>query len=468
MTMRMPNGLGWMAVAQVVKVLSQLLSLAILSRILSPSDFGLVAMANVLLNLAMYLKDFGVGSSVIQRVNVDSRFLMAVLVIALTVSLLLYFLIYFVSDYAAIYFSRPELSEILPIMALVLPVSTVGVVFQMIMERGARFRDVALIEVFASVSGIALVVLLATLGFSYFSIVIQSVYVACVCSLMHVICARGNVKLSGFYGELAGVVRFGGGVTVSSICNFLSRNIDALLIGKYLGGASLGVYSQAYRLMLFPIQNVSQIFSRALFPSLCRLQGDSVAFNKAYFSSFGMIGYIVFPIMFGMWFVREELVYVVLGPGWGQVPDLLIFLAPIGVVQALVSSTSVVFLSLGKTEILARLAIIGATLNAIAFVVGVQSGLVAAVCLYFVSSIINAVPCFMVLCKIMGLRAKDVLVPLVYPLLFSMLMVFVLMAYSLSWGSGLQPVALLVSEVIIGGAVYLGLYLYKNGFSLPW
>src|SRR5699024_483089 len=144
------------------------------------------------------------------------------------------------------------------------------------------------------------------------------------------------------------LLAFSGNLTLFNMINFFSRNTDSIIIGRFLGTTILGSYSLAYRIMLFPLQNLTFILSRSFFHVMSRLQNNNEEIAIIYFKTVKFIFFIVSPLMCGLTLLREPFIELVFGSKWSLTADILMWLAPTAIIQSIVSSTGSVIMSKGK------------------------------------------------------------------------------------------------------------------------
>jgi PST family polysaccharide transporter len=177
--------------------------------------------------------------------------------------------------------------------------------------------------------------------------------------------------------------------------NYFARNADSFVIGRYLGAAALGIYSNAYKVMLFPLQNMTYVANRALYPIMCRQESTS-EMRALYFKSLSAIVVLTAPLMTGIFVLRQPFIDVFLGPRWHDAAAVLQWLAPVGFIQSIVSTTGTVSMVRGRTDILLRVGIVGALLQVASFLIGVRWGILGVAACYLVANILGAIPALLV------------------------------------------------------------------------
>lgn len=388
--------------SQSVRVAGQAGGIMILSRLLAPQDFGTMAMAMTALSFATLLRELGVPAALIQRHTLEPNDLWTAFVTQTISACILGLIFYFAAPATASIMGSFTVIPVMRWMALSFPLIGLGNVQQALLEREGRFRKIACVEIAATLAGLVTAVLMAASGHGVISLAFQSLVTAGIGTggfwLGGYHLAEGRFKLT----QLRGMLNFGGKLTLFNLVNFFARNTDNFIIGRQLGQSSLGLYSQAYKVMLFPVQNLTYVVGRSLYPSLCKDQDSTDRFWSKYLKASGMVATASAPVLLGIITFRQDFVHLVFGPQWGEVAPLLLWLGPTGCIQALVSLTGTAFMAKGRTDILLSIGIVSAFTQITGFVIGIKWGLHGLVELYLLSNLINASFIFSYLFPLIG------------------------------------------------------------------
>jgi PST family polysaccharide transporter len=393
----------WVALSQGVRVGSQLVSMTVLARLLAPDAYGLMALAAIVTNLAYLFKDMGTGAALIQASAVSPKMASTVHWTNVTLGLLIGLAIAGASPLMAQMFREPQLGAVLLLLAVVFPVTGAGVVHQALLERESRFAVVAGAEIAASMAGLAAALLLAWRGAGVFSLAGQMVVASVVSTSIVVLRSSFRAVRHWDLGEFKSIARFSGNLSLFNVVLYVSRNADSMVVGRLLGTAALGVYSMAYRLMLFPLQNMTFIAARVLFPVMSRKHESTAEVAALYLRSLAFIAFLTAPLMAGLFALREPFVHVMLGPRWQPSVALLGWLAPVGFIQSLVSSTGTVLMARGSTGLMLRLGLVGAALQVGAVVIGARWGIEGVAAAYLAANLANAVPALYFSARLIGI-----------------------------------------------------------------
>jgi PST family polysaccharide transporter len=252
--------------------------------------------------------------------------------------------------------------------------------------------------------------------------------------------------------------QFSGNLLGFNVVNYFARNADAIIIGRVLGAGTLGPYSVAYRLMLFPLQNLTYVAARALLPVMSRSQDELPKLGEMYLRTLSVIAFFTAPLMTGLFVLREPFVAVVLGDSWTLVAVITAWLAPVGFLQSLVSVGGTIFTALGRTQMLFRLGMFSALLHVTAFLLGVRYGITGVACGYLIASVINAFVCFHVLFGLLQLKLTRLISTIVPAVVRALIMgaVVYLVQHELALHSIPQAIQLILSSAC-GALLYLAL-----------
>ncbi|MEW6513529.1 MAG: MOP flippase family protein [Pseudomonadota bacterium] len=341
------RGVLWSGGGQAIKQILQIVTSITLARLLAPQDFGLMGMTMVFISVAQLFADFGIGAAIIQsqtksRIVLSSSF-WANLAIAATLALI----IALCAPAIAAFYNNPELTPLIAVAALTMVLAGISVVPLSILGRDMRFADLTKSQVAGTLCGSTAAIALAWSGFGVWSLVAQPIVGSSVVLAMVMKQVGWLPSLEFSLSSITQHMRFGGGVLGANLITYVQRNTDSLLIGKYLGSGPLGYYQMAYQLMLFPLQQVSSVMVRVLFPTLSQLQHDLPRLRSAYLKAISAIALITFPMMMGLFAVAEDFIIVVLGEKWLPMLPVLQILAWVGMMQSVATTVGTIYLSVG-------------------------------------------------------------------------------------------------------------------------
>lgn len=454
----------WIGAIQLSKIGVQLLSIVVLSRLLAPSDFGLVALASAVSTFALLFRDLGIAPAIIQRAELDESTKSAAFWLSAGFGLVLGSALALGAPLFALLLDAPDLTGLLFVLAVTFPIAGLAIVHQALLERASRFAVIARIEIISLIVGFAVAVATALAGAGAYSLVFQSVTVAVLTTVQLYASAAWTPSRTWSLERMRDLWGFSRDMLAFNVVNYFARNADALIIGKFLGAAPLGVYSLAYRTMLFPLQNLTFVANRALFPVMSRQQAEPQKVASMFLRSVSVITFFTAPLMAGLYVLREPFVHAVFGPSWHAVADVIVWLAPVGFIQSIVSASGPVFMSLGRTQTMLRITLIAAALHVLGFILGVRWGITGVAACYFATNLLMAVPTLMLVTRCAQSSLGALLAAVRRPILLSLAMAMALFAArtEMSW----LDVPLLAELTILigaGAALYLVLAHFVAG-----
>jgi O-antigen/teichoic acid export membrane protein len=455
------SGTKWMGFSQAGRVIAQLLGMVILARLLSPSDFGVAAMAWLVTGLAGILHDCGTKTAVIQRRELPSALLDSIFWLNVGIGIAIAILIALLAPVIALAMREPQLTGILWLLALAFPVVSVGLVQQGLLERASRFQSVALIECSAAFAGLAAGVLAALADWGVYSLVSQAIvgWIVLTAGLWAASTWRPAWRCSlALIREIAG---FSGNLVGFGVFNYFARNMDTVLIGRFLGATDLGYYNLAYRLMIWPLNNISWVVGRAFFPALSRLQDDKPRLRQAYVRGAAAVFLVTAPLTFGLFILREPFVLAVMGERWFKVADLLFWLAPVSMVQSVGTLVLALYASTGRTDLMFKFGVFYGVALMCAIVVGLQWGVEGVAAAYCAAAFILFWPYLAVPFRLVGLSVPAFLRRLLPTFFAAFLMALFIAAVSEHSGALVQAQwARLVVLVALGAALYVAISMF--------
>lgn len=376
---RAVKGVAWTATSNWGDQIARLLVFAILSRLLEPEAFGLVALAWVFIGLTDVVAEQGLVDALVQRKHVTKADLDTAFWMTMGLGLVLMVLLAALAVPIATALDQDALAPVLVVLALVIPIGSLSHVQRAILRRDLAFRSLALRTLVGVAVGSVVGVGAALLGFGVWSLVAQRIATQLTGT---VVLWRVTPWRPGFAVDMADARQlfgFGKHVVGFRLLNFYNANVDNFLVGAVLGPVALGFYTVGYRILRMVIQLTSNLIDSVAYPLYARLQDDPARFRRAYYKSSGFAALVAFPAFTMLLVLAPELVSVLFGPQWSESVPVMQVLAILGLVRSVNYANSSSLTALGKPSW--RVVIVGITsvLNTAAFLVAVYYGGIVAV-----------------------------------------------------------------------------------------
>lgn len=400
-------GVGNSTLAQIVKAGCQFGSVLILSRLLTPADFGLVAMAGPVYGFLFLFQDLGLGLATIQRPHLSHADVNFFFWINVLLGAILAVVLIAISPAIGRYYGEARLIPVVAAMALPTLLASIGMQSGAILTRRMQFGLLAINGAIGAVAGLVVSVIAALTLKNYWALYCGTVAGTGIPALGAVVVAKWWPTAPRRGTDTGAMMKFGGGVTLSNVSHFVARNADNVLIGWRWGEQPLGLYDRAYKLLLFPLQFIVGPTMYAMAPVLSRLVDDRNRYRTLFLSAVAQLILVVWPGIIWAAVFGPELVPRLLGAQWAPSSPIFQALAVAGVLQVLNGAPIPLFVSQGRTTELAKWGVFNAATCVIAFVLGLKFGVVAVAASYAASECIRTPILWWYVCRTGPVQLRD-------------------------------------------------------------
>lgn len=347
---RAARGTAVTLAAQAVRALLQFGSVVVLARLLTPRDFGLVAMVTAVIGIADLVRDFGLSSAAIQSAELTDAERTNLFWANLALGAGCTAVALASTPLVVACYRQPRLAPIVLTLAWVFLVTGANTQFRTDLARRMRFLALSGSDIAAQAGGIAVAVTLAMLGAGLWAIVVQQLCVAVLGLAINVWSVHRLPGLPHRHVSLRRFFRFGGGLLGTQLIAYLTKNVDNIALGSAWGAAPLGLYGRAYQLLMMPLNQINAPLTNVALPVLARVQHDEEVFAR-YLARAQLVGCYVtataFCVAAGL---AEPVVLVLFGPRWAGVAPVFAVLALGGVFRAVAQIAYWIFLARGRTS----------------------------------------------------------------------------------------------------------------------
>ncbi len=360
--------------AQGIRFVLQMGSTMILARLLTPADFGLVAMVAAFTAFVGLFKDLGLTMATVQRAQVTHEQVTVLFWINVALSLVLVAICALSAPAVAWLYGEPRLALVTLAIAAQFLFAGLGAQHTALLRRHMRFGALATVEILSQLAGVVAAVALAWQGAGYWALVAM----VGATTFTHMVLVwvlspwrPGRPRRGVGAGEM---IRFGGHLTGFNFVNYFTRHMDHVMLGAAWGAASLGIYSKAYGLLMLPLQQINAPLAAVAIPGLSRLQAEPERFRRFYCRMIQLIAYATMPLVVLMGILAEEIVLALLGAQWIEAATVFRIFAFFGFSQAVVVTTGWVLMALGRASRMLRWGVFQSALIMVAFALGLPWG----------------------------------------------------------------------------------------------
>lgn len=366
----------YVVLGQAYKLLLRFGSFAFLGRLLTPGDFGQVAMVTAILGFFDIFKDGGLSTAAVQRKDLGQQQATMLFWLQLALGLSIMLVVMGLSPLVGWFYHAPGLIVITQVLALRFFVGSLIGQHQAQMQRALRFVALMWIEIFAMTTSVLVGITLAYNGGGIWALVAipltESLCLGLGVWLLHPWRPSAPTRTLGK--EVKEMLSFGGYLSLYSLTNYFARHLDNILLGRFWGAQSLGHYSRAYALLLLPIGQVTAPITRIAIPTLSRLQHDPQRYRSFYLDALRGVAYTTIPTVFALALLSYEVIGLLLGPQWHEAGTIFRILALSTWLQGVGSTVGWIYTSLDQTKRMARFGFFSSPILILSFLVGLPWG----------------------------------------------------------------------------------------------
>ena len=361
--------------AQVSKFALRIGGIVVLARILTPNDYGLFAMVAVVVRFAQMFKDAGLSMATVQKGHISHDQISTLFWINILISAFLGVCILAISPLVARFYGRQELAAITMALSVSFIISGLAIQHEALLRRHMQFGTLSIIEIASKIIAIGVTIVLALFGWRYWALVGGEITTALVSTFMALFfCPWVPGRMKKGTG-VRNLLKFGGNVTGFNFVNYFHRNLDNILIGKFIGTNALGIYSKAYNLFMMPIVQIRIPLTNVAMPVLSALKEQPERYIKYYQRLLEIIALLTIPLTLYCVIEADFLIRLLLGSQWlGSIPVFRI-MAIAGIIQPVAGTRGLVLLSFGFSERYLYFGLANAILMVTAIVAGLKFGI---------------------------------------------------------------------------------------------
>ena len=450
------SGIRWTGVNKGVQSALALLITVMLARLLQPEDFGLVAMATIFTIFMGFFNEFGSGSAIIQKQGLGQREISSIFWFNLLVGLITTIVTVIVAPFIAMFFKEPRLGPILVVLSFTFFLSSLYNVHQAQLVKNLEFRFLYIVRISCTISSGLLAIILAYKGYGVWSLVWQAVAEELFTLILLWIPYRWYPLMHFRWSEVRLIMNFSMNYLGFNIVNFISERLPHLLIGKFLGSESLGFYTLAQRIVAFPLETTSYITGNVLFPVFSRIQDDNLRIGELYLHAMKHVGFIIFPLMVGLFITAPELIQIVFGLKWMPAIFILQVLSVAGILQSISINNSVLYLTKGRTDLQFMTSLLFLLVMAMSIYIGTNWGIRGVAISYVIASFIIIYPSLVISYGVVNLKVYRLLQTLKEAFMITAVMGIPLFVIApLLRSMWVEPFLILTSSILTGGVIYI-------------
>jgi len=346
----MITGVFWSAVQKYSGIVVQIGITAVLARLLYPEDFGVIAIASVLIHFFSLFTDMGIGAAIIQNQDLSGKDLDSIFTFSIYGGVVLSASFFFASPLIGSAYHNGSLAGICRILSVNLLFASWNIVPNALINKNKRFKFIAQrtlgLQVLCGIAAVAA----AFGGLGIYALVVSPLFTGigtfCLNYRQYPLKFTGSVD----FRSLKKISSFSLYQFLFNFINYFSRNLDKLIIGKSFSLNELGYYEKSYQLMLLPMQNITHVITPVMHPVLASLQGNYRELTEKYHRIVRLVATLSFPAGIFLYFSAEDLITLVYGQKWAPAIPVFEILALSVPLQMILSTIGSIYQSSGKVK----------------------------------------------------------------------------------------------------------------------
>lgn len=390
------SGVFYTALAKYSGIVISLVVAGVLARLLTPDDFGIVAIATVIIAFFSIFTDMGISPAIVQNKALTEKDLSDIFSFTLWMGAGLSVLFFAASWPIAAYYESPILRTLCQLLCVNLFFASATIVPNALFFKNKEFKFIALRSFAVQVASGTAAVIAALNGAGLYALIISPILSSILLFIISLKRYPQHLAMTLGWGALRKIFSYSAYQFLFNVINYFSRNLDKLLMGRYMSLSQLGYYDKSYRLMMLPLQNIAYVVSPVMHPIFSEMQNDLRKLADSYRKVVRLLALIGLPLSVVLWFTAQELVLIIFGDQWQpSVPVFRILALSVGI-QIVMSTSGSIFQAANATRMLFFCGLFSAALNTAAictgiFAFGTTQAVAWCICISFA---INFIQCY--------------------------------------------------------------------------
>ncbi len=396
-------------IAQAVNSAVQAASVIFLARLLTPEDYGLVAMVTALTAFAPVLVDLGTRDAVVQRASISEGEVSTLFWLTVGLGTTFALAISASGPLVAAFYKEPRLTPVVLVLSLTCVASALTAQHQALLRRALMFRELAIIDIAANSVSVGGAILMAYSGLGYWALVTRPV-------VMYSLAAAGTWWYCGWLPRrpvlTSGVrqmVKFGINLSGFSVTDFIGRNSDRVAVGRALGARTLGFYQNALFIYDHLLSSLVLPLHQVAVASLSKLRSDPGELRRSWAKALSTVTFYAMPALGVLAVTSGDIIVMLLGTKWAETGALLSILALRGIPHSVERTLGWLHVTAGRTDRWLRWGILATCVQLLALLCGLPFGSIGVVWAYVIAMYILFVPALAYAGQPLGIGARDVI-----------------------------------------------------------
>lgn len=447
------SGFFWKFNEQISSQLVTFIVQIILARLLSPKDYGVIALVNVFIILADVFVSSGFSTSLIQKKDANDTDFSTIFFCSLFFSIVIYILAFICAPYIAYFYNNESLTLVIRIFAIRLPITAFNAIQQAYIARKMAFRMIFVSTTLASICSGILGILFAYLGYGVWALVFQYLLNAIFSALVLFIQIPWQPKLIFSFSSAKSLMSFGWKVMAADFLGTFFNQLRTLIIGRFYSSSSLAFYNRGMQFPTLISNNVDTTISSVLFPYMSQNAKNKNELKVIVRKSLRTSTYLIMPLMVGLAIIAKPLILIILTKKWLPAVPFMQCLSIASAFTTITNTNLQAMKASGRSDVLLRIEFIKKPIYLILLIIGIK------ISLYFVAvtmiiysiyaTLVNMGPNV----KILNYKYKEQIGDILPAVFISCLMGIIIWPISLF---EIAPIFVLLLQIVLGIGMYIG------------
>lgn len=428
------SGVFYTAISKYAGIFISLIVSAILARLLSPDEFGVVAVATVIINFFGIFTDLGISPAIIQNKELTKKDLSNIFSFTIFGGVILSVLFFTSSWTIGNYYKNETLITICQLLSINLFFSALNIVPNALLYKDMMFKYIALRSLIVQLIGGSLSVLAAFANVGLYALIINPIFSSIILFIISYKKKPQKIYFSLGLCSIKKILTFSVYQFLFNLINYFNRNLDKLLIGRYMSMEALGFYEKSYRLMMLPLQNITYVISPVMHPLFSEMQDNICKLAMSYERVIRVLAYIGFPLSVLLYFTSTEITLILFGHQWiKSIAPFHILALSVGI-QIIMSTSGSIFQAANDTKSMFICGLFSTSLTISSLLVGIfvfetLEAISWSICIAFS---INFIQCYWMMYRVTFKRSTNYFIKeLINPLILTILLIVILHLFSL-------------------------------------
>lgn len=403
------RGGGFSVFSRVIGFAIQMVGVVVLARLLKPADFGLVAMVTAITEVFYLFKDLGLSYATVQEPQINHDQVSTLFWVNLLFGILVMLIIMLLSPAIVWFYHEPQLR-------LITIVSSVNFLFVglstqhlALLKRNMAFVPVAIIEITAAFLSTVLGIGLAWNGWGYWALVIRPILLGLFTTLGVWLFCRWRPGRPVRGSNVRPLLKFGANTLIGYLFDYITLNLDKTLIGRKFGSDQIGYYQRASYLSKIASDTLTMSLTNVAVATLSKLRGEPDQYRRFYLKGLSIISFIGMPLSVFMLISSRDIVFIVLGPQWGQTAVIFSVLSLSTGLYLVYNTNGWLHISLGRSDRFKKWAMLAAGVYSAAILIGLAFSVTGVALAYTIATALLMIPCLLYAGKPIGLSLSEIL-----------------------------------------------------------